>query len=99
MIPQYEDFAEALGSSYRLERPLGEGGVATVHLAQDLKHRRRGAVKVVRPELATGLRTQRFQREIEIAPALQQPHILAVHASGEAARVLYPVLPSLAGQS
>src|SRR5436309_1601311 len=99
MIPQYEDFAEALGSSYRLERPLGEGGMATVHLAQDLKHRRRVAVKVVRPELATGLGTERFQREIEIAAALNHPHILAVHDSGEAAGVLYYVMPYVEGQS
>src|SRR5205809_4185893 len=99
MIPQYEDFAEALGSSYRLERCLGEGGMATVHLAQDLKHRRRVAVKVVRPELATGLGTERFQREIEIAAALNHPHILAVHDSGEAAGVLYYVMPYVEGQS
>src|SRR2546427_13282821 len=82
MIPQYEDFAEALGSSYRLERPLGEGGMATVHLAQDLKHRRRVAVKVGRPELATGLGTERFQREIEIAAALNPPHIPAGDDAG-----------------
>src|SRR5213083_1266016 len=90
MIPQYEDFAEALGSSYRLERPLGEGGMATVHLAQDLKHRRRVAVKVVRPELATTLGTERFLREIEIAAALNHPHILAVHDS---------VMPYVEGES
>src|SRR5881396_710147 len=74
-----ESFAAALASRYRLERPLGQGGMATVHLAQDLKHRRRVAVKVVRPELATGLGTERFQREIEIAAALNHPHILALH--------------------
>src|SRR5213078_3202037 len=99
MIPQYEDFAEALGSSYRLERCLGEGGMATVHLAQDLKHRRRVAVKVVRPEFATTLGSERFQREIEIAAALNHPHILAVHDSGEAAGVLYYVMPYVEGQS
>ena len=99
MIPQDESFAVALASRYRLERPLGQGGMATVHLAQDLKHRRRVAVKVVRPELATTLGTERFLREIEIAAALNHPHILAVHDSGEAAGVLYYVMPYVEGES
>src|SRR5437667_8008836 len=99
MTPEHESVAAALADRYRLERCLGEGGMATVHLAQDLKHRRRVAVKVVRPELATGLGTERFQREIEIAAALNHPHILAVHDSGEAAGMLYYVMPYVEGQS
>src|SRR2546429_6714836 len=99
MIPPDESFAAALASRYRLERPVGQGGMATVHLAQDRRPRRRVAVKVVRPELATGLGTERFLREIEIAAALNHPHILAVHDSGEAAGVLYYVMPYVEGES
>ncbi|MGH7537766.1 MAG: protein kinase domain-containing protein, partial [Gemmatimonadales bacterium] len=99
MMTQYEELVEALASSYRLERPLGAGGMATVHLAEDLKHRRKVAVKVVRPELATALGSERFLREIEIAAALNHPHILAVHDSGKAAGVLYYVMPYVEGES
>jgi non-specific serine/threonine protein kinase len=99
MMTQYEELVEALASSYRLERTLGSGGMATVHLAQDLKHRRRVAVKVVRPELATSLGSERFLREIEIAASLNHPHILAVHDSGKAAGVLYYVMPYVEGES
>src|SRR5438876_203623 len=99
MTPEHESVAAALADRYRLERPLGQGGMATVHLAQDLKHRRKVAVKVVRPEFATRLGAERFRREIEIAAALNHPHILAVHDSGEAAGLLYYVTPYVEGQS
>src|SRR5690349_11477186 len=100
MPPAYaERLAAALADRYQLERPLGYGGMATVHLAQDLKHRRRVAVKVVRPELASPLGAKRFLREIEIAAALNHPHILAVRHSGEAAGVLYYVMPYVEGES
>src|SRR6266702_1952599 len=74
MTPEHESVAAALADRYRLERPLGQGGMATVHLAQDLKHRRKVAVKVVRPEFATRLGAERFRREIEIAAALNYAH-------------------------
>ncbi|HKE89829.1 MAG TPA: serine/threonine-protein kinase, partial [Gemmatimonadales bacterium] len=99
MSTQYEQLAEALASSYRLERPLGEGGMATVHLAHDLKHRRPVAVKVIRSDLATAVGGERFLREIEIAAGLNHPHILAVHDSGNAAGVLYYVTPYVEGES
>ncbi len=99
MTPEHESVAAALADRYRLERPLGQGGMATVHLAQDLKHRRKVAVKVVRPEFATRLGAERFRREIEIAAALNHPHILAVHDSGDAAGLLYYVTPYVEGQS
>src|SRR6266705_6470570 len=99
MTPELESVAAALADRYRLERPLGQGGMATVHLAQDLKHRRKVAVKVVRPEFATRLGAERFRREIEIAAALNHPHILAVHDSGDAAGLLYYVTPYVEGQS
>ena len=93
MFPEDESLAAALADRYRLVRPLGQGGMATVHLAEDLKHHRKVAVKVLRPELATSIGLERFSREIEIAAALSHPHILAVHDSGGAAGVLYYVMP------
>jgi len=94
-----EDLAEALADRYRLERPLGEGGMATVHLAEDVKHHRKVAVKVLRSDFGMTLGAERFLREIEIAAALNHPHILAVHDSGEAAGVLYYVTPYVEGKS
>src|SRR6266496_5117906 len=99
MVRHDEGLAEALSLRYRLERPLGQGGMATVHLAEDLKHRRKVAVKVLRSDLAIAVGAERFSREIEIAAALNHPHILAVHDSGEAAGVLYYVMPYVEGKS
>ena len=76
--------AAALADRYLLERELGQGGMATVYLAQDLKHDRQVAIKVLRPELAASLGGERFTREIKVAAALQHPHILPLHDSGEA---------------
>src|SRR2546430_7904606 len=94
-----EDLAEALADRYRLERLLGQGGMATVHLAEDVKHHRKVAVKVLRSDFGITLGAERFLREIEIAAALNHPHILAVHDSGEAAGVLYYVTPYVEGKS
>ena len=66
----------ALAERYRIERELGQGGMATVYLAEDLKHHRKVALKVLRPELAATLGPERFAREIEVAARLQHPHIL-----------------------
>ncbi|HEY9225297.1 MAG TPA: serine/threonine-protein kinase, partial [Gemmatimonadaceae bacterium] len=90
---------EALASTYRIEREIGEGGMATVLLATDLKHQRPVAIKVLRPELAQSVGPERFLREIEIAARLQHPHILPVHDSGEAGGVLYYVMPFVDGES
>ncbi len=90
---------KALSSSYAIERILGEGGMATVYLATDLKHRRQVAVKVMRPELAATLGAERFLREVEIAAQLSHPHILPVHDSGDAHGVLYYVMPYVEGES
>jgi len=89
----------ALADRYRIERVLGEGGMATVYLADDPKHHRKVAVKVMRPELAATLGVDRFLREIEIAAQLSHPHILPVYDSGEAAGVLYYVMPYVQGES
>ncbi len=91
--------AAALGDRYRIERELGQGGMATVYLAEDLKHRRRVAVKVLRPDLTQSLGPTRFLREIEIAAQLAHPHILPLHDSGEAGGLLYYVMPFIEGES
>jgi eukaryotic-like serine/threonine-protein kinase len=90
---------KALAGLYRVERVLGEGGMATVYLAEDLKHRRKVAVKVMRPELTATLGADRFLREIEIAAQLTHPHVLPVHDSGETGGVLYYVMPYVEGES
>ncbi|HEX7024855.1 MAG TPA: protein kinase, partial [Gemmatimonadales bacterium] len=90
---------KALSGSYAIERVLGEGGMATVYLATDLKHRRQVAVKVMRPELASTLGAERFLREVEIAAQLSHPHILPMHDSGNAGGVLYYVMPFVEGES
>ena len=90
---------KALASHYRIERVLGEGGMATVYLAEDLKHHRKVAVKVMRPELAATLGADRFLREVEIAAKLTHPHILPVHDSGQTGGLLYYVMPYVEGES
>ena len=91
--------AEALRDRYRLERALGQGGMGAVYLAEDLKHRRRVAIKVLRPELAAGLGTDRFLREIEVAARLQHPAILPLHDSGETDGWVYYIMPYVEGES
>ncbi len=89
----------ALADRYRIEREIGAGGMATVYLAEDLKHERKVAVKVLRPELAAALGSERFLREIKIAAKLKHPHILPLFDSGEADGFLYYVMPFEEGQS
>ncbi len=89
----------ALAGRYRIERQLGSGGMATVYLAEDLKHHRQVALKVLRPELAAVLGPERFLREIEIAAKLNHPHILPLFDSGEADGVLYYIMPYVPGES
>jgi len=99
MEPELQQFGDALADRYRLERELGRGGMATVFLAEDLRHRRSVALKVLRPELASSLGAARFLREIEIAARLVHPHILSLLDSGEAGGLLYYVMPYLSGDS
>src|SRR5207247_4845348 len=89
----------SLAGHYAIERELGRGGMATVYLAEDVKHHRRVAVKVLRPELAATLGADRFHREIEVAAQLQHPHILPLLDSGEANGVLYYMMPYVDGES
>ena len=85
---------KVLAERYRIERVIGEGGMATVYLAEDLKHHRQVAVKVMRPELAATLGADRFLREVEIAARLNHPHILPMHDSGQASLPTAPTDPS-----
>ncbi len=89
----------ALDARYRIERRLGEGGMATVYLAEDLKHDRKVALKVLKPELAAVLGAERFVQEIKTTAALQHPHILPLFDSGEAAGFLYYVMPYIEGET
>ena len=89
----------ALADRYSIERELGAGGMATVYLAEDLKHHRRVAVKVLRSEIAASLGAERFMREIQVAAQLQHPHILPLLDSGEADGFLYYVMPYIDGES
>ncbi len=90
-----------MADRYRLERELGAGGMATVYLAQDLKHDRKVAIKVLRPDLARSLTGDRFLREIAITARLNHPHILTLLDSGsaESGEILYYVMPVATGQS
>ena len=89
----------ALADRYRLERELGQGGMATVYLAQDLKHDRKVAVKVLRPELAAVIGADRFLSEIKTTANLQHPHILPLFDSGAADSFLFYVMPFIEGES
>lgn len=94
-----DSLREALADRYAVERELGRGGMATVFLAQDLKHHRSVAIKVLHAELSAELGAGRFVREIEIAAQLQHPHILPLYDSGAAAGFLYYVMPYVEGES
>lgn len=92
--------ADALEGRYRIRRELGRGGMALVYLADDLRHQRPVAVKILRPELASAIGAERFLREIRIAANLgQHPHILPLHDSGNANGFLYYVMPFVEGES
>ena len=96
-----DQLAAALGDRYRVERELGHGGMAVVFLAEDLKHRRPVAIKVLKPELSAAVGSERFLREIEIAATLQHPHILPLFDSGQVPTgpFLYYVMPFVEGET
>ena len=89
----------ALEGRYTIERELGEGGMATVYLADDLKHERKVALKVLKPELAAVVGAERFLAEIKVTANLQHPHILPLHDSGEADSFLFYVMPYVEGET
>jgi serine/threonine-protein kinase len=90
---------QALADRYRIERQIGSGGMATVYLAEDLKHHRKVAIKVLTPEVAHAVGPERFLNEIEIAANLTHPNILPLHDSGQADGLLYYVMPYVEGES
>src|SRR5881275_3532484 len=93
------DLSGALGDRYRVERELGAGGMATVYLADDVRHHRRVAIKVLRPDLAAALGVDRFLREITTTAGLRHPHIVPLYDSGEGDGVLYYVMPFVEGET
>ena len=97
MADLLEELKTALFDRYAIERELGRGGMATVYLTQDLKHERKVALKVLRPELAESLGHDRFVREIQVTAALNHPHILPLLDSGETNGFLYYVMPYVDG--
>jgi len=94
-----ERLQSSLGDRYRVERELGRGGMATVFLAQDLRHDRPVAIKVLHPDLAATVGSERFDREIKVAAKLQHPHILTLYDSGSADGLLFYVMPFVQGES
>jgi serine/threonine-protein kinase len=98
-LPRAAALATALADRYRIERELGAGGMATVYLAEDLRHQRQVAIKVLRPELAAVIGVERFLAEIRTTANLQHPHILPLHDSGEVDGAVYYVMPYVEGES
>ena len=92
-------FNVALKGRYRIDRELGEGGMATVYLADDLRHERKVALKVLKPELAAVVGAERFLAEIKTTANLQHPNILPLHDSGEADGFLFYVMPYVEGDT
>jgi Tol biopolymer transport system component/tRNA A-37 threonylcarbamoyl transferase component Bud32 len=99
MSNRIEDLRAALAGRYEIDRQIGQGGMATVYLADDVRHQRKVAVKVLRSDLAAALGGERFLREIRIAANLTHPHILPLHDSGEADGFLYYVMPNIEGDT
>ena len=99
MIDLLERLKSALADRYAVESEIGRGGMATVFLAEDLKHHRKVAIKVLHPDIGSDVATERFFREIEIVAGLTHPHILPLHDSGQADGLLYCVMPYIEGES
>ncbi len=99
MTTPVDRLAAALADRYTIEREIGAGGMATVYLAQDLRHQRKVALKVLRPELSAILGGERFLHEIRTTANLQHPHILPLYDSGEADGLVFYVMPFVAGES
>ncbi|HEV7837866.1 MAG TPA: serine/threonine-protein kinase, partial [Gemmatimonadaceae bacterium] len=94
-----ENLRSKLADRYTIEREIGSGGMATVYLARDAKHHRRVAIKVMDPELGAVIGSERFLSEIQVTASLQHPNLLPLFESGEAAGLLYYVMPFVEGES
>jgi Tol biopolymer transport system component/tRNA A-37 threonylcarbamoyl transferase component Bud32 len=99
MTTPVDRLSSALLGHYQIEREIGQGGMATVYLAQDLRHQRKVALKVLRPELSAILGGERFLHEIRTTANLQHPHIVPLHDSGESEGIVYYVMPYIEGES
>src|SRR5687768_3823700 len=99
MRDMFDRLNAALSGRYAIEREVGVGGMATVYLAHDLRHDRRVALKVLKPELAAVVGAERFLAEIKTTANLQHPHILPLFDSGEAGGFLFYVMPHVKGES
>src|SRR5215813_4301454 len=99
MATDLDTLTQAVGDRYVIERELGRGGMATVYLARDVKHKRLVALKVLRQDVSAAVGAERFVREIEIAARLQHPHILPLHDSGDLGGALFYVMPYVEGES
>src|SRR3954466_10799155 len=95
----FDTLSTALADRYRLERELGHGGTATVYLAHDVKHDRKVAVKILKPELGAVLGAERFLAEIKVTANLQHPNLLPLFDSGATAGLLYYVMPYVDGET
>ena len=99
LIALSERISLGLRCRYRVDREIGAGAAATVYLAEDLRHKRNVAIKVLRPELGTTVAGERFLREIEIVAQLLHPHILGIIDSGSADGLLFYVMPYVEGET
>ena len=99
MTPQADRLNAALAGRYTVTSELGAGGMATVYLAEDQKHDRKVALKVLRPELAAVIGAERFLVEIKTTANLQHPHILALYDSGQVDGTIFYVMPYVDGES
>src|SRR5512140_1704135 len=99
MIAAIDRLRATLAARYQIERESGSGGMATVYLARDLRHHRKVAIKVLRPELAAAIGAERFLSEIRTTANLQHPHILPLFDSGAADSFLFYVMPYIEGES
>jgi serine/threonine-protein kinase len=99
MAQQTDRLNTALAGRYRIERHLGEGGMASVYLCEDLRHKRKVALKLLKPELAAVLGADRFVQEITTTASLQHPHILPLFDSGTADGFLFYVMPLVEGET
>ncbi|HEV8363554.1 MAG TPA: serine/threonine-protein kinase, partial [Gemmatimonadaceae bacterium] len=99
VVPLSMRLAKALAGRYRIEREIGRGGMATVHLAFDLRHERRVAIKVLREELAAAVGADRFLEEIRVTASLQHPHILPLFDSGSGDGLVWYVMPFVVGET
>ncbi|HET7380522.1 MAG TPA: protein kinase, partial [Gaiellales bacterium] len=98
-MDSFDRFRAEVNDRYRVIRELGQGGMAVVYLAHDVRHDRPVAVKVIRPELSAVIGADRFLQEIKLTAHLQHPHILPLYDSGSAGGLLYYVMPYVAGES